>query len=305
VSLAQSPVRGTQTFVGVMTSVWRRPLLTGLEVLWRWLVGAPLLALIAWQLVKVSRGVVIDTSALQAMTVFQPIAAFRAMHDAGAAIWPVLGPVLAWLFPLGLGLWTIIAAFGRGLVLRRMDPRLHFVPFAMLLVGVVRAIFLGAVWALWVWGIGIAGRVAITGPASRGGEPNLVLYCAMVICGSIGLYVVWAAVSWPLQLAPLLAMLRGKGAVASLAEAFHAGAVRGKLIEINMVMNIVKIAVLVLAMVFSASPLPFTNVATETFLACWWIGVILLYLIVSDYFHVVRSAAYITLWRAYDLSETS
>ena len=79
---------------------------------------------------------------------------------------------------------------------------------------------------------------------------------------------------------------------------------RGKLIEINMVMNIVRIALIVLAMVFSASPLPFSSVETQTFLTCWWAGVGLVYLGMSDYFHVVRSAAYLSLWRAYDFSDS-
>ncbi len=48
---------------------------------------------------------------------------------------------------------------------------------------------------------------------------------------------------------------------------------RGKLIEINMVMNIVRIALIVLAMVFSASPLPFSSVETQMFFNCWWGGV--------------------------------
>jgi hypothetical protein len=81
----------------------------------------------------------------------------------------------------------------------------------------------------------------------------------------------------------------------------QSGALRSKLIETNLVMNIVRIALLVLAIVFSACPLPFTNVETPTFLACWWIGVGLLYLIALDYFHVVRAAVYLQLWQAYEI----
>ncbi len=62
--------------------------------------------------------------------------------------------------------------------------------------------------------------------------------------------------SWVISVAPLLAMRRGLGAVASLQAALRLGAVKTKLVEINLVMGIVKIALLVLAMVFSASPLP-------------------------------------------------
>ena len=73
------------------------------------------------------------------------------------------------------------------------------------------------------------------------------------------------------------------------------GAAAGKLFEINLVMGIVKIALVVLAMVFSATPLPFETYATQTFLLGWWAGVTVLYLLASDFFHVVRAAAYLAV----------
>src|SRR5580704_464321 len=42
----QAKVRGTQSLVHTLGRCWRRPGLTGLEVLWRWLVGIPALWLI-------------------------------------------------------------------------------------------------------------------------------------------------------------------------------------------------------------------------------------------------------------------
>jgi hypothetical protein len=80
---------------------------------------------------------------------------------------------------------------------------------------------------------------------------------------------------------------------------------RGKLIEINLVMNIVRIALIVLAMVFSATPLPFNTITTQTFLNFWWCGVGLAYLAFSDYFHVVRAAAYLSLHRALTPTQSS
>jgi hypothetical protein len=170
--------------------------------------------------------------------------------------------------------------------------------------GVLRAALLTGAWGLWVWVVWKAGVIAITGPAARGGEPDVVLYSAMLICGSLFVYVLWAVVSWPLQLAPLLAMQRDLGVGASLREALRSTAARGKVIEINLVMTIVKIAVLVLGMVFSACPLPFANVESQIFLTCWWTGVMLIYLAVLDYFHVVHAAADLWLWRAYDFPDS-
>lgn len=292
------PVRGTQSFVGVMSEVWRRPSLMVLEILWRWIAGGVVLALAVWQTLLRWRGVHLHTSALEAMTVFQPVAAFHTIDVAAEAVARVVTPLAEWLVPLAVVLWVVLGALGRTVVLLRFDKRLKARPTAMVMLGALRMVVLAAMWALWIWVVLWAGKVAITGPASRGGEPNVVLYCALVICGSLVLYVVWAIFSWPLHMAPLLAMEQNVGAHKALAGAFRSGPVRGKLMEINLVMNIVKIALLVLAMVLSASPLAFTEVATQTFLLWWWSGAILLYLVWLDYFHVVHVVAYLRMWRA-------
>ncbi len=280
-----------------MTEVWRRPSLTGLEVLWRWAVGAPILALAAWQTLLVSRSVSLDTPALTAMTVFRPVTAFAAMGAAMRTILPAAMPVAVWLLPVAAVAWVVMAAVGRSVVLLRFDRALAARPVTLLALGLLRAVLLTVAWAVWAWMMLAAGRVAITGPAARGGEANVVLYSAMLICGSLLVYVLWAVVGWVFQLAPLLAMQRNLGAVVSLKAASNCGAARGKLIEINLVMCIVKIAVLVLAMVFSACPLPFSNVESPTFLAWWWAGVIVVYLAALDYFHVVHEVAHLRLWR--------
>jgi hypothetical protein len=95
-------------------------------------------------------------------------------------------------------------------------------------------------------------------------------------------------------------MLRGLGVGGSLAAAFRVGPVRSKLVEINLVMGIVKIALIVLALVFSASPLPFESVTTPEFLFWWWLLVTGVYFVASDFFHVARQVAYLQLWRAYE-----
>jgi hypothetical protein len=125
----------------------------------------------------------------------------------------------------------------------------------------------------------------------------------LVIVATLGLFTLWAVVSWALSVAPLLAMLLGLGAGESLLAAFRLGPLKSKLVEINLVMGIVKIALIVLAMVFSATPLPFENVTTPEFLMGWWAGVTVLYFLASDFFHVARQVAYLQLWRAYTGAE--
>jgi hypothetical protein len=296
---SKGPVRGTQTFVGVMSSVWGRPSLTGLELLWRWLAGAPILALVCWQAIHIAATTVIDTAALEAMTVFQPVAAFATIRHTLAVLAPAVEPVAAWLLPIIAVAWIIAAGLGRTAVLRRFDRTLHARIATMLALGLLRAAGLTVFWLIWGWGVRLAGKIAITGPPARGGEPSVVLFCTFLICGTLLLYVLWGIVSWPLQLAPLLALMEDKGPLASLFAAIQAGPVGGKLLEVNLVMHIVKLALIVLAMVLSASPLAFATVATQAFFTLWWAMAILLYFAASDYFHVVRVVAYVRLWQSY------
>lgn len=290
-------MRGTQSFVGVMAAVWKRPSLMGLEVLWRWIVGIPTLALCGWEALKISREVKINFAALQAMTVFKPVPAAGVMAATLRTLAPAVLPVLLWLVPAALVMRTIAAAFGRVAVQRRLDATLRPKRGVLFGLSALRAAVLLAVLGSWVWGIRWANGHTITGPSSHGAEPNVVLLCALVIFGTLALFLLWAGASWMLDAAFVLAGEGRSGFAASLHGALRLGATRAKLVEINLVMGIVKVALIVLAMVFSSCPLPFESVESQTFLAWWWFGVIVLYLIASDYFHVVRMAAYVALTR--------
>jgi len=128
-----------------------------------------------------------------------------------------------------------------------------------------------------------------------------VLGFALLVTGTLVLFILWCTISWLLQLAPLLAMARRTSTGASLRQAFQNAPLRSKLIEVNLVMGIVKVCLVVLGMVFSACPLPFESVESRTFLIWWTIGVGFLYLVASDYFQVVRTAAYLRLWQACEI----
>ena len=257
---SKPPIRGTQSFVTVMSRVWSSPSLSALEIAWRWLAGL-LLAFVARQALF-GHGVAIgiDTIPLQSVTVFRPVEAVQTFKAIIEPVWNYALPTLRWLLPLFVLLWNLIAALGRTLVLRRLEPTLHARRLTIFLLGTLRTLCLTAAWALWLWLVIAASRIAITNPAARNEEPSLVLFAAMLIVGTLALYCLWAIVSWPLQLAPLLAMRNNLGPLAALRAAItSAKDLRSRLIEINLVMNIVKLALIVLAMVFSASPLPFTS----------------------------------------------
>ena len=185
-------------------------------------------------------------------------------------------------------------------MLRGVDGRLRGRVGTLMLLGALRTLALVACFGVWFWGLRRIAAATVIGPIAAGEEPSLVAYCSLVIVLSLGLFTLWAMASWALSVAPLLAMLRGLGPGASLRAAFRLGPLKGKLVEINLVLGIVKIMLLVLLMVFSATPLPFESVTTPTFLAWWWAGVTVIYLIGSDFFHVARMVAYLRLWQAYE-----
>jgi hypothetical protein len=300
VSAADGSVRGTQSFVHTLSECWRRPSLTALEVAWRWTFGVPTLLLL-WKLgTRILAETPLNMSALRAMTVTNPLRASETLAEAMTALLPPVSRVVVWLAPLLIFVWVIWSSLGRTVVLRRVDRSLHPRPLTLMALQGIRRLALAGSFVAWFLCVAWAARVTVADRLSQGGEPNLVGYFALAIISTLGLFTLWAVVSWVLSVAPLLAMLRGLGVGASLKAAFRLGPLKSKLVEINLVMGIVKIALMVLALVFSATPLPFESVTTPGFLTLWWIGVAIFYFVASDFFHVARLVGYLHLWRAYE-----
>ena len=283
-----------------MSACWKRPSLTGLEVLWRWAFGVPSAALIWFEAMRVVRESGADLRALQRISIPDPEGAAAILTQLWDALRPGMVRVAEWLVPVLLVGCVLVSALGRTIVLRRADRRLFARPGTLIGLHAIRVAALSGSFWLWWELVQWAGRVAIAGPIAAGGEPSAVQYSALVIVGSLGLFTLWAVVSWALSVAPLVAMLRRIGPGAALEQSFRLGAMRGKLVEINLVMGIVKIALIVLAMVASASPLPFQSVESAGFLEWWYVGVTVVYFLASDFFHVVRLVAYLDLWRVYE-----
>jgi hypothetical protein len=303
VVIAAGAVRGTQSFVHTLSECWRRPSLTALEVLWRWAYGIPALLVLRYEAIRVLQETPIDFAALRNMTVLDPMGSATTLARAMEVLLPPVLRVALWLAPVMVVAWVVMSAVGRTIVLRRADGRLHSRVRTLIVLQAVRVVALLGSFLVWFWCMERVAETTVRGPMAAGGEPNLVGYFSLVIVATLGLFTLWAVVSWALAIAPLLAMLRGLGVGASLAAAFRLGPLKSKLVEINLVMGIVKIALIVLAMVFSATPLPFESVTTPEFLMWWWLGVTVLYFLGSDFFHVARQVAYLQLWRAYESEE--
>jgi hypothetical protein len=247
----------------------------------------------------------LDWTALRQMTVLDPLASANTLGQAIDKAVPPLWTILRWLGPTLIALWIAVSSLGRTLVLRRADPRLQPRIGTVMVLQTIRIIALAISFYVWFRILQAAANATIVRPVAAGQDPNLVGYSAAAIVTTLGLFVLWGVGSWALSVAPLLAMLRNLGVVGSLRAAFQLGELKSKLVEINLVMGIVKISLIVLAMVFSACPLPFESVTTPDFLTNWWIGVTLLYFIGSDFFHVARLVAYLDLWRTFHTNQSA
>jgi hypothetical protein len=286
--------RATQGFVQTLSRCRQRPSLTLLEIAWRWTFGIPALLLIFW----LGRGILLRTSldgtGIESIAFTDPMGAAVACHAAMERLLPPIIAVAWWLVPVLAGAWAVVSGIGRTLVVSRMTFSSGLARTGtVILLHLVRLVALAVSLAVWFGALRYASNTAITAPLMAGGEPNLVLYFAIVIVASLGLFVLWGVVSWVFFAAPVLAVAEGLGLAASLRAAVQRRGLRAPMVEINLVMGIVKIALVVLAMVFSATPLPFESIATPEFMDWWYVGVAVWYCVASDFFHVARLMQYV------------
>ncbi len=282
------PLRGTQSLVGVMVFVWRHPSLTAIEVVWRWLAAAPLLY-VAWRtLAPTLSAIPLDTAGLESMTFFEPVRSVGVLVRQAELYRPALVQTGKWWIPLALFIWAVAAALGRNATLRRADSSTHprFGPVALF--SLLRGIAFLALLLLWGVALLLAVRHTVLTPARLGRDPNLVLLTALAVVLTLLAFLVWSLTVWALD----LRMLQNAAHLPPATRQQRAQ-LRSKLTETNLVMGIVRVALLVLAMTFSASPLPFQSQETQAYINVWWIGVGLFYVLSSDYFHVVRRIAYL------------
>jgi len=296
-----APLRGTQSLVGQMGWVWDRPLLTFLEITWRWAFGIPLLTVCWLQAQRILALLPLDAAGLTNLDPQNPWVAVVQLTDAWDQYRPYVVDVVHWLLPLAALAWVILSGLGRGLVLARMEQRLRLRPFArrvaeMILLQAAWLVLLALIFGAWFRSLQWVAATHIT-PA---GEPDLVGYCAWVIFLSLGFFTLWALVSWALSVAPFLMLLEKRTALSSLGQSLRLGKpFTAKLVEINLVMGIVKLALAVLAMVLSAAPLPFSDQLGPDAMHGIYCAATVFYLVANDYFQVVRLKSFIEFWKMF------
>ena len=290
------PVRGTQLLVEHMGSVLRRPLLIAIEIGWRWLAGIPILLMCWQQMQRILAAYPLEDSGFNSIDAQNPwVAAVQLV-----GVWDYYRPhVLAvahWLVPAAALVWIVASGLGRNLLLKRIEPQVRFRPLT--LIGLQAAWMAFLALAFWCWFSAMQWDAAAH--ISAAGEPDLIGYSMWAIFLTLGFFTAWALASWALSVAPLLALLERRSALSALAASLRLGkAFSSKLAEINLVMGIVKIALLVLAMVFSAAPLPFSDELGGSAMRLVLIGSTVFFLVANDFFQVVRLKAFVEFWRIF------
>lgn len=303
--------------VGHMGFCWRHPSLTAIEIAWRWAVGIPFLFIAQNQWHRILSELPTSAAGLDRLEWANPWLSSVLIAEAVGKYQPLVVDVLRWLAPAGILAWALSSALGRSLLLLRMRAieRKRGLPVTApnaTLSGLLRKIpGLAALQTLWMvallacwWGwfetVGWASANHLTDRA----QPDLVGYLCWLIFLSLGFFTLWSLVSWILSVAPLLLAVEGDNRLGATFRAFTLSfrlgkTLSGKLAEVNLVMAIVKIALVVLAMVFSSAPVPFSDEFGPDTLHTINLIVIVWYLMANDFFHVVRFRSVCALWRHY------
>jgi hypothetical protein len=251
----------------------------------------------------------LESAGLNAIDAQNPWVAAVQLAHAWALYQPHGTAVLRWLLPVAALAWVVVSGLGRSLVLMRLgaNPEANPVPLMprgapglrILPMIVLQAAWL-AVWAAlcicWFRSMQWAAATHI----AAAGEPDLVGFSIWAIFLSLGFFTAWALVSWPVAIAPILMLLEECNPTQALARSLRLGRpFTGKLVEINLVMGIVKLALLVLAMVLSAAPLPFSDQLGADTLHWITAAAAIFYVVASNYFQVVRLKGFVEFWKMF------
>jgi hypothetical protein len=279
-----------------MAWMLRHPAVVALEVGWRWLFGIPFL-LVCWsRLQHVLTILTPENSGLTNINAQNPWIAAGELSRVWWQYQPLIVNELGSIVPIAALAWILVSALGRSLALKAAEPRIRFRPAAMLLLQTAWLIVFGSICCGWFWSVA---RVASTHFA-RGNEPDLIGFAIWLIFLSLGFFTIWALLGWIVSVAPVLMLLEDCSAPSALRLTFKLGRpFTSELFEIGMVMGIVNLALVVVAMVLSAAPLPFSDELGGEALHAVWAGATVFYLIAHDYFQIVRLKCFVQFWNIF------
>jgi len=272
------------------------PAVVALEVGWRWLFGIPFLLVCLSRLNSILAILPPERSGLSEINAQNP---WIAAGELTRALWqyePLVTRELQWIVPVAICVWIVIAALGRNFALKLAEPRIRVRPLAMVVLQSAWLAVFGAICWGWLRSVGWAAASHVRG----NGEPDLIGFSIWLIFLSLGFFTLWALLGWVVSVAPVLMLLEDCSAPAALRLAFRLGRpFTSELFEIGMVMGIINLALIVVAMVLSAAPLPFSDVLGSGALHVVWACAVVFYLIAHDYFQIVRLKCFIQFWKIF------
>ncbi len=273
----------------------RHPAVVALEVGWRWLFGIPFL-LVCWsRLQHVLAVLTPEEAGLTAIDSRNPWVATAQLSRAWWHYQPLVTHELRAILPIAALAWILISAFGRNLALKLAEPRIRLRPAPMLLLQTIWLIVFGGICWGWFRSVGWAAATHFSGA-----EPDLIGFAIWLIFLSLGFFTIWALLGWIASVAPVLMLLEECSAASALRLAFRLKRpFTAELFEIGMVMGIVNLALIVVAMVLSAAPLPFSDELGGDALHVVWAGATIFYLIAHDYFQIVRLTCFVQFWKIF------
>jgi hypothetical protein len=289
-------LRGTQSLIQIQAQCWRRPGLIARELAWRWIVGIPALLLLSVCARRLLAILFVAHTGLGDFSLQQPLMAAQIVRASYHAILPAALELARWMAPLLMVGWAVASGVGRAFVLRVLVSKGRFRPVSLALLQLLRIMALALSWWVWFSLLRWAAARTVT-HLPPGVEPSMVAFAAWLICLSLGSFIVWALWSWVLSIAGVLMVVDNRSLLSALAATVQQGPLTMQLMEVNLVLGIVKLALIVLAMVFSAIPLPFEAQMSGSALYIWWAAVGIWYLAVSDFFQVARLAAFVEFWQ--------
>ena len=275
----------------------RHPAVVAVEVGWRWLFGIPLMLVCRTRMQHVLTTLTPEDSGLNNINPQNPWIAAQELSRVWWQYQPLVVHELRWIAPVGAFAWILISAVGRNLALKIavVEPRVRFRPAAMVTLQTAWLMVFGGI--CWGWFRSISW---MAGAQFRGSEPDLIGFAIWLIFLSLGFFTIWALLGWIVSVAPVLMLLEECSAASALRLAFKLGRpFTSELFEIGMVMGIVNLALIVVAMVLSAAPLPFSDELGSGALHVVWAGATVFYLIAHDYFQIVRLKCFVQFWRIF------
>jgi hypothetical protein len=275
--------------------MFRHPAIVAVEVGWRWLFGIPFL-LVCWiRLQHIFTVLSPEDAGLSELNAQNPWIAAGQLSRAWWQYRPLVAHEMRWLAPVAVVIWIVVSGVGRNLALKRMEPRAPMRPLSMMALQAAWLAVFGGVW--WGWFRSVSWAAATH---FAGSEPDLIGFSIWLIFLSLAFFTVWALAGWIVSVAPVLMLLEHRSAGSALKEGLRLGRpFTAELVEIGMVMGIVNLALMVVAMVFSAAPLPFSDQLGGDALHMVWAAAAIFYLIAHDYFQLVRLKCFVEFWKIF------